>query len=1040
MKLNQQFSFLLALLFLLISTDSLSQQSIIVKGKVLDAFKEPLNGVSVSVKNNPGGTSTYVSGNFTLTVPNENATLVFSFVGYTPEEVSLKGRKVINISLNSVSASMGEVVVVGYGTQKKSVVTGAISSVKASDLENQQIGRIEQAMQGRVSGVTIASGSGAPGTAATVRIRGITSLNEGASNPLYVIDGVVIGNGSIDYLDASDIESIEVLKDAASAAIYGARSSAGVILVTTKKGKAGSIRVNYNGYYGTQAPAKKLKVLDATQYAQMRNEQLVNDGGGVFFTNPESFGKGTDWQSLVFSDNAQIQNHEVSISGGGEKSTFYTSFGFFGQDGIVAPSISNYKRYNIRLNSSYKITDWLTMGQTLGFSHIKEKGNVVGNNNFGGPISAALMLDPITKILITDPAEANAVPYSSQPVVRDAFGNPYGISKYIAQDVTNPLAYIQTRQGNYGWSDNIVGNVFLEAEPIKGLKLRSTLGGTLFYWGSESFTPLFYLNSNTLSTQTAFARDRQRSLNWNLENIVSYNRSFNQHNLTLLVGQGAYLDNNSSGINVTYYNLPVTNFDDATMNYSISATDKTAGGYEGIHHTVNSLFSRITYDYNSKYLFTGVIRRDGSSRFGSDNKYGYFPSASVGWVASREDFWNFKNIINFLKFRGSYGITGNDVLGDFRYLATVGGGRNYTFGNNIYTIGYSPDAPSNPELRWEETSQLNFGLDMVLFQNFNVTFDWYNKKTTGILQTIDYPAYVGATGASYGNVADMANRGLELELGYQKQIGAVNLNLKGNVSRVRNEVTYLGANKAFIEGGATLQNSTYALTRTAVGQAIGSFFGFKTAGIFQNQKDIDSYVGKSGKPIQPAAKPGDFRWTDVNGDGQITEADRTFIGNPIPVWSYGFSFNASWKNFDLLVFGQGVAGNQIFQGLRRLDLSTANWQTTVLDRWRGEGTSNSEPRLSVKDPNKNFSNPSDYHLENGDYFRIKTLQVGYSLPKTIINKAGLKTVRVYLSSNNLLTVTKYSGYDPEIGGSSYGIDRTVYPQSRSLLVGLNVGF
>ncbi len=1040
MKPNQLIAFLLTFFFLFSSTISQSQQNIIVKGKVLAASKEPLNGVSIGIKNNPGGTSTDVNGNFTLPVANVNAILVFSFVGYTSEEIPLKGRTVIEVTLNTEAASMGEVVVVGYGTQKKSVVTGAISSVKASDLENQQIGRIEQAMQGRVSGVTIASGSGAPGAASTVRIRGITSLNEGASNPLYVIDGVVIGNGSIDYLDASDIESIEVLKDAASAAIYGARSSAGVILVTTKKGKAGSIRVNYNGYYGTQAPAKKLKVLDATQYAQMRNEQLINDGGAAFFTNPESFGKGTDWQSLVFSNNAQIQNHEVSISGGSEKSTFYTSFGFFGQDGIVAPSISNYKRYNIRLNSSYKITDWLTMGQTLGFSHIKEKGNVVGNNNFGGPISAALMLDPITKTVITDPAEANTVPYSSQPVIRDAFGNPYGISKYIAQDVTNPLAYIQTRQGNYNWSDNIVGNVYLEASPMKGLKLRSTLGATLFYWGSEAFSPLYYLNSNTLTTQTAFSRDRQKSLNWNLENIVSYSSAIKEHNFTVLLGQGAYLDNNSSGINVTYYNLPVTNFNDATMNYSISATDKTAGGYEGIHHTVNSLFSRITYDYSGKYLFTGVIRRDGSSRFGSSNKYGYFPSASVGWVASRENFWNFANTVNFLKLRGSYGITGNDVLGDFRYLATVGGGRNYTFGNNVYTIGYSPDAPSNPELRWEQTSQLNFGADVVLFQHWNVTFDWYNKKTSGILQTIDYPGYVGATGSSYGNVADMTNKGIELELGYQKQIGVINLNLKGNISRVKNEVTYLGDNKAFIEGGATLQNSTYALTRTAVGQPVGSFFGFKTAGIFQNQKDIDTYVGKNGKPIQPAAKPGDFRWTDVNGDGVITEADRTFIGNPIPTWSYGFSFNASYQNFDLLVFGQGVAGNKIFQGLRRLDLSTANWQTTILDRWRGEGTSNTNPRLSVKDANKNFSNPSDYHLENGDYFRIKTLQVGYSLPKSLITKAKLTTARVYVSSNNLLTITKYSGYDPEIGGSSYGIDRTIYPQSRSLLVGVNIGF
>jgi len=1016
------------------------QQAFEVRGKVVDDSGKPLNGVSVSIKDNTGGTSTNGDGNFALSVPDENATLVFSYVGFTSQEIPVKGRNIINVTLNSLSSSMGEVVVVGYGTQRKSVITGSISSVKASDLENQQIGRIEQALQGRASGLTIASSSGAPGSAATVRIRGITSLNEGASDPLYVVDGVVIGNGGINYLSPNDIESIEVLKDAASAAIYGARSSAGVILVTTKKGKSGGIRINYNGYFGVQSPAKKLDLLNAMQYAQMRNEQSINDGGAAIFADPESYGKGTDWQSLIFSNDAQVQNHEVSISGGSDKSTFYTSFGYYGQEGIVAPSISNYKRFNIRLNSSYKITNWLTLGQTLGYSHIRNQGSVAGNTNFGGPLAGAIMLDPITQTIVTDPAEASAVPYSSQPVVRDARGNPYGISKYVAQDVTNPLAYIQTREGNYDWSDNIVGNAYLEAEPIKGLRLRSSLGTTLTYWGSENFTPLYYLNSNSITTQTSFARDREQALNWNLENTVSYGRSISGHNFTLLLGQGSYLDNNSSGINVTYFNLPVTTFNDATMNYSISATDKSSGGYEGIHHTVSSLFSRLTYDYSGKYLFTGVIRRDGSSRFGSNNKYGYFPSASVGWVASREGFWQVNKAVNFLKVRGSYGITGNDVLGNFRYLATVGGGRNYTFGDNIYTIGYSPDAPANPDLRWEQTSQLDFGFDAVLFKNWNLTFDWYNKKTSGILQTIDFPGYVGATGSSYGNVADMVNKGLEVELGYQKQVGAVTLNLKGNVSHVENEVTYLGEGKAYLEGGATLQSSTYALTRTAVGHAIGSFYGFKTNGIFQNQQEIDSYVDKNGALIQPNAKPGDFRWTDTNNDGKITEADRTFIGDPTPDWSYGFTFNAAWKNFDVLLFGQGVAGNQIFQGLRRLDLTTANWQTSVLDRWTGEGTSNTYPRLTAKDPNKNVANPSDFHLENGDYFRIKTLQVGYALPNALIGKAGFKTARIYVSSNNLLTVTKYSGFDPEIGGSSYGIDRIIYPQSRSFLVGLNFGF
>lgn len=1012
----------------------------LVRGRVLDEQGQPLIGVSIQVKGSTGGTVTAADGVFELEAP-ARATLVFSYVGYETQERPLFPAFDPTITLAPSASGLNEVVVVGYGTQKKSVVTGAISSIKAADLENQQIARLEQALQGRGSGLTIASSSGAPGAASTVRIRGITSLNEGASNPLYVVDGVVIGTGGIDYLNPSDIASIEVLKDAASAAIYGARSSAGVILVSTKSGRAGSgVRVQYNGYYGIQAPAKKLKLLDATGYAMMRNEQELNDGRDPVFADPASLGKGTDWQDQIFNHHARIQQHEISISGGSEKSTFYTSFGYYDQQGIVATEISGYKRYNIRLNATHRLASWLRFGETLGYSHVRSMGGTPGNTDFGGPLSSAIMLDPITPVVITDPEEAAQVPYSSQPVVRDEHGNPYGISPYVVQQVTNPLAYIHTRHGNYSWSDDIVGNAFLEAEPLKGLKIRSTIGTQLSYWGSESFTPLYYLNSNQLSTQTSFTRDRQRSLDWNLENTLSYTHTVDLHHFTLLLGQGAYLNNNSSGITVTYFNLPVDNFEDASMNYSVSADDKSAEGHEGVHHTVSSLFTRLSYDYAGKYIFTGVLRRDGSSRFGANHQYGYFPSASVGWVASQEGFWPSGARVNFLKLRASYGITGNDVLGDFRYLATVGGGRNYTLGNDLLEIGYSPDAPSNPDLKWEQTSQLDFGLDMVFWQHWNLTLDWFDKKTSGILQAIEFPGYVGATGTSYGNVADMSNTGIELELGFDRQMGDLHLQVKGNISYLQNEVTYLGEGKAYLEGGATLQSSTYALTRTAVGHPIGSFFGFVSDGIFQNAKEVESYTGPDGTPIQPDALPGDFRWKDLNHDGKISQEDRTFIGDPTPNWSYGTTLALGYKAFDLLVFGQGVSGNEIFQGLRRLDIPTANWQTSVLDRWHGEGSSHTYPRLTAKDPNKNYANPSGFHLRRGNYFRIKTFQVGYTLPTHLIAKAGLQSARVYLSSNNLLTITRYPGFDPEIGGSSYGIDRAIYPQARSFLLGLHLGF
>ncbi|WP_230679872.1 SusC/RagA family TonB-linked outer membrane protein [Pontibacter rufus] len=1016
-----------------------SRYAVTVTGKVTSEQGEPLIGASVALKGSTTGAITNVNGAYSITVPDEGGTLVVSYIGFLTQEVPINDRSVINITLQTDAKALEEVVVVGYGTQKKSVVTGAISNVTASDIENQQVTRVEQALQGRTSGVTVVSSSGAPGASATVRVRGITTLN--SNDPLYVVDGVII-NGGIDYLNQADIASIEVLKDAASAAIYGTRGAAGVILVTTKKGQEGGIRVNYNAYYGTQAPVRKLDLLNATEYATLRNEASIANGGPIIYPDPRSLGEGTDWQDIVFEEDARIQNHELSISGGNDKSTFYTSFGYLDQEGIVAPQISNYKRYNIRLNSTHKLAKWITVGQNLGYSHIKSQGGLNTNSEFGGPLSSAINLDPVTPALITDPAilEDPGSVYNSQPVIRNAQGYPYGISTTVQQEMTNPLAYIQTQLGNYGWSDNFVGNVFAEVEPITGLKFRSTLGAKLAYWGGESFRPVYYLNAASSSVQTAFNRDRNMGFDYNIENIASYTRSINKHNFTVLLGQGAYKDGNTSGINISFTNIPANSFEEASFNLKVPTANRVADAYEGIEHTISSLFGRVTYDYDEKYLFTGIIRRDGSSRFGANNKYGYFPSASVGWVASRENFWPSNEVVNFLKIRGSYGVVGNDAIDNFRYVSTVGSGRNYTFGNDYYYIGYSPNAPANPDLKWEETSQTNFGFEATIFQDFNLTFDWYNKVTTGILQPIQLPGYVGATGQPFGNVADMKNQGVELELGYGKQIGEINFRINGNVAYLQNEVTYLGEGKEFLDGGAGVQNIAYPLTRTAVGQPVGAFYGFKTLGIFQNQEDIANYTNSEGKVIQPDAKPGDFRWADMNNDGTIDASDRTYLGSPLPDWTYGITLNASWKSFDLLVFGQGVAGNKIFQGLRRLDIPSANFQRAALNRWTGEGTSNTFPRLTTDDTNDNFTNPSDFYLEDGDYFRIKTLQLGYTLPQALTDRMHMQRLRVYASSNNLITFTEYTGYDPEIGGGSLGIDRAFYPQSRSFLLGVNVGF
>ncbi|WP_445737381.1 SusC/RagA family TonB-linked outer membrane protein [Mariniflexile sp.] len=1017
-------------------------QNLVVRGTVLDESGLPVPGASVILKDTSKGASTDFDGKFELEAPS-GGTLVISYIGYTTVQELINGRKEITVTLQPSQEALDEIVVVGYGTQKKSVVTGAISSVKASDLESLPIQRIEQSLQGRVSGVVIASNSGQPGSSSTVRVRGITTFDTyGGNSPLWVVDGVIVDGGGIGYLNQSDIQSIEVLKDAASLAIYGARAASGVLLVTTKSGRSGKVKINYTGFTGISAPAKRLSLLNASEYGGLMNEKSVAAGGSVLYPNLTALGRGTDWQDLIFNNSAMRSSHEISLSAGNEVSTFYASFGLWDEEGIVSTEISNFNRKNFRLNSTHKISKIFTFGQTLGYAHKTEVGLGNTNSEFGGPLSSAINLDPLTPAVVTDPVIANSPPYSTNPVFRDPNGNPYGISSVVAQEMTNPLAYIQTRLGNYGWSDDIVGNAFLEVKPMEGLVVKSSVGVKLSYWGSESYTPEFYLNANNSRLLNGLSRNRDKGFGWNLENTVSYSKQIEKHDFTVMLGQGVYVDNISSGVSVSYTDLPVTYRKDASFNFDIPADQKTAGSYTGTERKVVSLFSRLNYNYDEKYIFTGIIRRDGSSRFGLNNRYGIFPSFSLGWNMFKEDFWKENAVVDQLKIRGGYGIVGNDGIPDFGYLALISGGRNYTFGQDGINIetGYSPNAPDNPDLRWEETAQVNIGFEAKLFNDLSVTFDYYKKTTSGILQYNDIPGYVGATGSPLANVADMENSGLELELGYRKTIGNLNFSANGNISSLKNEVTFLGNDKEFITTGIGSFQSMGPITRTQVGEAYNSFYGFRTNGIFQNAADVAAYTNAEGKIIQPNASPGDFRWVDTNGDGSITDDDKTFIGSPIPKLTFGLTLNADYKGFDILVFAQGVSGNKIFQGLRRLDIPTANYSSVALSRWTGEGTSNDFPRLVDSDPNGNFSKASDFYLENGDFLRLKTVQIGYTLPSSVTSTIGAEKLRLYVTGENLATLTKYTGYDPEIGGNILGIDRGYYPQARSFMFGINLQF
>ncbi|MDB5022651.1 MAG: hypothetical protein JWP78_406 [Mucilaginibacter sp.] len=1009
---------------------------ILVSGKVVDEKGQPIPGVSIVEKGTANGIITDADGAFKLNVKSQTSVLNIAFIGYIKQEIAVGAKTTFSITLIEDIKSINEVIVIGYGVQKKSVTTGSISGVTAKEFEDQPVTRIEQILQGRTSGLTINTNDGQPGDGATVRVRGITTFNN--NDPLWVVDGVVVDNGGIGYLNQQDIESIEVLKDAASQAIYGTRAAAGVILVTTKKGKAGRMRINYSGYYGTSAPARKLDLLNATEYATLRNESLAAAGKPALFSNPSSFGTGTDWQSLIFNNSAKEQNHELSISGGNDVSTYYTSFGYLDQNGIVATDISKYKRANFRSNITYKPSRYINFGENIGYTYNKSIG--LGNTNsvFGGPLSSAINLDPITPAVVTDPAAASAPVYTNNAnVIRNAQGYPYGISPYVGQEITNPLAYMQTRLGNYSWAHNIVGNAYAEVDPIQGLAIKSTIGTKMAFYGDESFSPLAYLNASTVTSQNSYNRDITRLFNWNVENTASYTHRFSKHNVNVLIGQGSYIDGGSYSTGVTEYGLPVTNFNDASLNYNIPAVQRIGYGGEGQQHHISSLFARLNYDYDEKYIIQGVIRRDGSSRFGGNNKYGTFPSVSLGWVPTKEAFWPQNDVVDFLKFRGGYGVVGNDAIPDNAFISTIGGGRNYSFGTgDTYISGYSPNAPSNPDLKWEQTSQTNVGLDAVLFHDFNLTLEWYKKKTTGILQQPSLPFYIGAISNPYANVGDMENTGEEISLSYHKKIGDFKLGFDGNVSHLKNTVTRLAPGQLYL-GGAGVQNIQGGVTRSEVGHPINSFYGYDNLGIFQTQAEIDNYVSKTGQIIQPNAKPGDFKWADLNGDGKIDDNDRKFIGNSLPTWQYGLTFTAAYKNFDLVIFGQGQAGNKIFQGLHRLDILTANYTKAALGRWTGPGTSTLWPRLTDNDVNNNFEYNSSFYLQSGTYFRIKTLQLGYTLTRDVVQKIGLQRLRVYVTGENLVTFTKYSGYDPDIAGS---IDQGFYPQARTFIVGLSVGF
>ena len=1048
---------LLSVLFLLSFTlAAVYAQNIQIKGTVVSGTdNEPLPGVNVVVKGNTStGTITDFNGTFTLSAPAD-AILSISYIGFKSQEIAVKGHKDIKIVLQEDSETLDEVVVVGYGVQKKSVVTASIAKVSADDLASTAPVRMDNALKGLASGVTVTSSSGQPGAAAQIRVRGVGTIRteNGAADPLYIVDGMPL-EGGLDYLNPNDIASIEVLKDAASGAVYGALAANGVILVTTKTGKIGKTKVTYDFSYGWQSAWKKRDVLNASEYALMINEGAINAGIAPKFSDPYSYGQGTNWQDEVFNNNAPMMNHQVSVSGASEKVNYLFSLGFYTQDGIVGGNFdrSNYERLTLRSNTQYTLFDeskernWLNslkVTSNLSYARIKST-SFDDNSTWGTPLGSALALSPILNVYdeTEEAIKAQFDKYGTTaeytPVYDPRNGKLFSIPGEFGE-MSNPIAKLSL-PGDKHWSHKFVANFSAELQLWDNLKFKTSYGADLSFWGYDGYRPLYYLRSGESSTQSSAYSRKEDGTVWQLENVLMYDKSIDKHSFSVLLGQSAKKSSGSylygSRNNITNYSRP---YIDASTGLAANA-DRDAAGAPSVDATLASIFARASYNYDERYMLQVTVRRDGSSRFGPNNHYAVFPSFSLGWNLTNEKFMNKRpNWLTTTKIRLSWGKNGNENIGNFKYTVLTSPGNNAIFGSSENVInGVKASGLANPDLKWEESEQLDFGLDFGFFNNaLTFTADYYKKKTNGMLMEMNIPFYVGEA-KPIGNVGKMENSGIELEAAYKFRVSDWNFRVSANASYLKNKLIEYG-NESGWENLDSFQG-TGDISRAENGKPFPFFYGYKTAGIFQNTDEVKAYKNDKGELLQPTAVPGDVRFVDVDGNGIIDANDRTDIGKGMPDWTFGFNLGVSWKNFDLNMMWQGTAGNDIYDATRRTDIATSNLPSWMLNRWTGEGTSNRIPRF-VQGDNVNWQS-SDLYVYDGSYLRLKNIQLGYTLPAALTQKVFISSLRFYVAAENLFTFTKYHGFDPEIssGGTSLGIDYGVYPQARVWTIGASLSF
>lgn len=1002
-----------------------------VTGMVKGEDGKALPGVNVLIKGTSSGAVTDINGQYTVTAEQEDV-LVFSFIGYKTLEEKVGRRSIIDISMVPDVISMEEIVVVGYGTSTKKELTGAVTKVDGEEITRQNTARVDQALQGQLAGVVVNTNSGAPGGSTNIRIRGLST--NGDNDPLIVVDGIIYDSEGLNALNPSDIESINVLKDG-TAGIYGVRAANGVILIETKKGKLNTgPRFNFEGYYGVQEAANQLDLLNAREYAILKNEAFAAGGQTPPFNNVE-LGEGTDWQDEVFQT-APMQNYNLNVSGGSEKTSYSIGGSYFSQEGIVGGSKAVFDRYNARLNFQTEIAPKVNLTSVLLYTNEQSSG--IAQGSIGSVLYNAI----------------NA--YPTEPVFTDG---RYSYLDLVA-DIINPVAQIQNTF-NEARVNKLVGKEEIRYDIRNNLSITGRAGYNYAIVDGKNFNPLVWYGPGKFANTAANANldpvvipigdvDIERGasvseyrnsfLVYNLEAFVDYNTRIGNGEFKAMVGT-SYQANINEGLTGVAFNIPNNSLDLADI-----SANQAVGGY--LNNTFSfqneqrllSQFLRAEYNYDNRLIFSGILRRDGSSNFGANNRYGYFPSASGAWIFSEESFFDVP-FIDFAKLRVSYGISGNDQIPLFAYRGQLNGEGSYVF-NDVIINGTVIGTTSNPDLKWETTRQTNIGLDLTLLNDLNVTLNYFQKNTNDLLFQPDVSAVIGSYGpGSFPpviNGGDVRNRGLEFELEYFKRSkSGLNITVGYNLTYLQNEVTGVPAGFDFIPGAPFSVGGAVA-TRFQEGFPIGYFFGYQTAGIFQSAEEIASH------PVnQPGAQPGDLIFVDQDGDGNISfsdNSDKTMIGSPIPDFTMGLNLRFEYKGFDLSANIYAALGQEIIRNYERQQ-PFANMLAYNIERWTGPGSTNEYPRLTTGETRNTVF--SDFYVEDGSFARLRNIQLGYTLPSAFTEQIGLETLRFYVGANNLITLTDYMGFDPDLGAAgplAAGVDFGRYPQARVIMAGLNLTF